>query len=429
MKKTRARVFIITSVIILPVAAVFLVARTRIFSQIPAGGVSRDNSPDTMIANFEQRVQAHPQDQKSFLLLAGAYLQKVRETADVSYYQKIDGLMNRAEAINKDNPEVSATRATVALGRHHFRDAAILGEQLVAAAPRTPRYYGILTDACVELGRYADAAAALQKMVDLRPDFSSFSRISYLRELHGDIKGAEQAMEQAVDSGAAFPENIAWAYTELGKLYLRSDLNRAGELFDRALQIKKDYPAALEGLGLVAFARNDNAKAEKFFAQAYSGLPIAQFAIDLGNLSLEQKNKTTADQYFTLAKIAFEKSLTSGVDTDLEYAVFLADHDKDLPLALEKARTGYENRPGIFGADTLAWVLYKNGNFEEAARLIAKAMALGEHTPATLFHAGMIEDALGHTQKARYYFERVQALHPNFSIQYSGLVQEKLQNP
>ena len=49
---------------------------------------------------------------------------------------------------------------------------------------------GIMGDAQTELGRYDQALATVQRMVDLRPDLASYSRVSYQRELHGDLPGA-----------------------------------------------------------------------------------------------------------------------------------------------------------------------------------------------------------------------------------------------
>ena len=49
----------------------------------------------------------------------------------------------------------------------------------------------MLVDASVELGRYDEAAEHLQAMLDVRPDSTALARASYLRELHGDLPGAD----------------------------------------------------------------------------------------------------------------------------------------------------------------------------------------------------------------------------------------------
>ena len=67
-----------------------------------------------------------------------------------------------------------------------------------ATRPRT----GVVVDASNELGRYDEAAEATQHMVDVRPNLASLSRVSYARELHGDLDGAIAAMSQAVTAAA-----------------------------------------------------------------------------------------------------------------------------------------------------------------------------------------------------------------------------------
>ena len=78
--------------------------------------------------------------------------------------------------------------------------------------------YFVIVDAQVELGRYGDAQRTLQELIDLRPTLASYARVSYFRELHGDLAGAMQAMRLAVSAGGATPENLAYVQTLLGQL-------------------------------------------------------------------------------------------------------------------------------------------------------------------------------------------------------------------
>ena len=58
--------------------------------------------------------------------------------------------------------------------------------------------YGMLTDANIELGKYAEAEKSAQWMLDLRPgNIPALTRAAYLRELFGDIEGALELMQQA----------------------------------------------------------------------------------------------------------------------------------------------------------------------------------------------------------------------------------------
>src|SRR4029453_17205443 len=100
---------------------------------------------------------------------------------------------------------------------HDFRGALRYGRQALAIAPGVSRIYGVIVDALVELGRYDEAERTLQHMVDLKPNLSSYARVSYFRELNGDLTGAVQAMRLAVSAGGDAPENVSYVQTLLGK--------------------------------------------------------------------------------------------------------------------------------------------------------------------------------------------------------------------
>ena len=109
----------------------------------------------------------------------------------------------------------------------------------------------------------------------------------------------------------------------------------------------------------------------------------------------------------------------NGVNTDLEIALFYADHDMDLKTSLEKARAAYDARPSIHAADALAWTLYKTGNYKEAQKYSSEALKLGTRDPLKLFHAGMISKALGQKEQAREYLQQAIDLNPHFSLLYA----------
>ncbi|HEX7332829.1 MAG TPA: hypothetical protein VF290_15095, partial [Pyrinomonadaceae bacterium] len=64
------------------------------------------------------------------------------------------------------------------------------------------------------------AVQAAQRMIDLRPDSSSYARVSYLRELHGDTEGAIQAMTLALKAANPNdPEGMEWYREQLRLLH------------------------------------------------------------------------------------------------------------------------------------------------------------------------------------------------------------------
>lgn len=165
---------------------------------------------DTLIARNQALLRTAPNDATAMAALAAAYLQKVREAGDPAYYPKAEGLLGSALKLRPDDGEALVQMGALSLGRHRFRDALDWGRRAVALDPYGVRALGVAGDAEVELGRYDEAFATFQRMVDLRPDLSSYARVSYARELTGDGDGAIEAMRAAIAAGGPAPENVAY---------------------------------------------------------------------------------------------------------------------------------------------------------------------------------------------------------------------------
>src|SRR5207248_8469498 len=122
--------------------------------------------------------------------LGVAYLNQARATADPTWYAKAGTALERAQALSPEEPRTLTGAGLLALARHQFASALALGQRAHRVEPSSPDALGVMVDAQVELGRYDDAAATVQEMVDRRPALASLSRVSYVRELHGDTSGA-----------------------------------------------------------------------------------------------------------------------------------------------------------------------------------------------------------------------------------------------
>src|SRR5262249_5034892 len=205
---------------------------------------------------LQERIRQNPNDTNAYAQLGLAQLQRVRETADPTLYGKAEAAF--AEALKRDPQQFEALvgQGQLALARHHFADALRWGEQASAINPFSAHPYGIMGDARVELGQYEAAVAAIQKMVDTRPDLNSYSRVSYMRDLHGDTEGAITAMRQALEAGAPGSEAALWTEVQLGHLYFnRGDLATAEQIYADALRIRPDYVYALGGMARVRAAQ------------------------------------------------------------------------------------------------------------------------------------------------------------------------------
>src|SRR5215212_9544297 len=355
-------------------------------------------------------------------MLGQAYLQKARETGDPGYYPKAEALFQQALASDGDDVDAIVGLGTLALARHQFAVALDWGEQARALAPYHAAAYGVIGDAQVELGRYDEAIETVQAMIDLRPDLSSYSRVSYLRELMGDREGALIAMKQAATAGSAYVENVAWARVQLGNLrFDGGDLAGAASEYAAALAALPGYAPGLAGQARVAAAGGDLDRAAELYEQAVRTIPLPEYVVGYGDVLTAAGHPDEASAQYALVAAIQQLYAANGVDTDLELALYTADHGRpeDLPRAVEQARAQVAVRPSIVAWDVLAWTLYRSGDLDGAAEASKEALRLGTHNALMQFHAGMIAAARGETAQPISFLESALEINPHFSVRYA----------
>jgi tetratricopeptide (TPR) repeat protein len=375
-------------------------------------------------ASFVRRLvgelRSHPADAKGYTLLGLAYQQRARETGNPAYYTKSEQALTRARHLAPQDATTASALGSLALARHRFGEALALGREAVRLAPYTARNYGVLGDALVELGRYRDAFRTFDRMSSLRPDLSSYSRVSYARELLGRPDAAQRAMNLALDAAGGQPEPTAWVETQLGKLaWSRGRVREAESHFRAALSIFPGYVYALEPLAIVQEAKGRHRAALSLARRAAEALPLPQTVATLGDLYARHGHSRAAKQQYALVGVIQRLLVANGVRTDLEIAQFDADHGVSLGRALAAARHARRARPSIDGDDVLAWALERNGRCAEALPYSRRALRLGTHDALKYFHRGMIERCLG--RESRSWFARAVRLNPHFSLLWSPL--------
>jgi len=394
-----------------PISTAPIARVTPVSSQLPLPGADAR----VLIDQASATVRANPDDTQSLLTLGLAWYQHARETADPSDYGRADQSFDRLLALKPSDTEGLIGKATIALARHQFANALALGDTARDQAPATARVWGVVGDALVELGRYDESAAAVQKMVDIRPDLSSYSRVSYQRELRGHLDSAITAMEAAVLAGGPDTENTEYVRVLLGNLwFLAGDLDKAGASYAASLAHSPGYVYALAGLARVAAARGDLAGAIDLYQQATDRVPFPDLLIALGEA--QEADGRTVDSAATYRFVRDIEALftANGVNTDLDIALFEADHG-DVNLALTRAQAAYAEAPTVRAADALGWALYRNGRFADARPFAQEALRLGSIEPAYLFHAGMIAAAQGDVAAARQWLSASLARNPGWS--------------
>jgi len=354
---------------------------------------------DAQIAELQADVRSGRTDRAP--ALAAAYLQKVRETGDASFYTRADTLLKQALARNPRDQAALVQAATLAAGRHDFHGALALARRADYAVPGTLAPLPIMVDALVELGRYGAAERTLQQLVDLKPNLSAYARVSYFRELTGDLDGAVDAMRRAVDAGGPALENVAYVQTLLGGLELaRGRLAASRHAYGAALAAMPGYAPAAAGRARLAAARGDLRGAIRRWRGVVERLPLPEYVIALGET--EQAAGKIAAGRRDLALVRAQQKLlaAAGVNTDVELALYEADHGSRA-RGVVLARSAWRNAPSVRSADAVGWTLTRAGDPRAGLRWAHRALRLGSLDPAFRYHAGMTALAAGRTAEGR----------------------------
>ena len=392
-----------------------------------ADAVATGDATDLAIAAAQRSLRVTPGDVNALDALAAGYLQKVREVGDPTYYVKAGTLLDQATREAPGDVQALVLMGSLQLSLHHFAQALDWGQKARGLDAYSAPALGVIADAQVELGRYDDALASVQAMVDLRPDLSSYSRVSYQRELHGDVAGAITAMSLAVEAGGPVPENVAYVETLLGTLSLnRGDPADADPACARALQSLPGYHAALACRAAVAAWNGDLTGAAALYQQAVDTYPLPAYVIALGDVRAALGDTAGAAQAYALVDAEQSLYVANGVDVDQELALFDADHGRNLDAALAAAHRAIQDRPSVGSADALAWTLHRTGDDRDALVAAQQAHRLGTRSALFFFHSGMIEAGLGMTAEARADLGTALSIDPHFSVLWAPAARSEL---
>ena len=390
------------------------IEKKKIYALLPRTAASATlvewNDVQLNAKRLTKTIEQNRSDVKSMLALTSLYLSEARVTGNYNYYDNAAlKLVNEILINDPKNFEALTFKAMIFLSQHHFAEALVVVKEAEAINPYSAFLYGLMVDAYVELGNYNEALVAAEKMITIRPDLRSYSRISYLREIHGDYAGAIEAMKMAVEAGSSGDETTEWTRIQLGKLYeYTGDLENAEFSYAIALANRPGYAYANAGLGRIAAAKKDYTKAIACYQAADSVLNDYSFKEAMAALyavtGKEQIAATLNKEVIVMMEDAFKKSKTYDTighyaDREMAYAYL---HVNNTDKALEHALMEYDRRPANIDVnEVVAWVYYNKGEFDVALKYIETALRTKSQNPELLCRAAFIYHKNNQQAKAK----------------------------
>ncbi len=328
------------------------------------------------------------EDNESRIRLAQLFIREARVTGEHGHYysaalKMTDQVLN-GKVGKKDMTFMALlTKAGVQLSHHDFAGALETGQKAIMLNPNNPQIYGVLVDANVELGNYSEAIKMADIMIAMKPDLRSYARISYIREIHGQVEASVDAMKLAVEAGIPGYEDTAWAMLTLANLYkLYGQIDKAAALYNEILAQRADYPFAIAELGAIAMEKNDLAKAEKMTKDAINIIPEVGFYTQLAEIYKKQGNTKALtplmDEIF--AMLADDEK--TGHNMNLEYADVYLKIVNDPKKALDYAQKEYLKRPKNIDVNrTLAKIYAATSNIDMKEKYLAVAASTQSKHP------------------------------------------------
>ena len=369
---------------------------------LSAGGDLGRPSGDPL-RDAQAAVRAAPANATVYAGLGDAYLTRARESGDPGFYSRAERAFD--VALRRDPRDLAGLvgAGTLAGLRHDFSEQLRLGKAALTAAPELARPLTVIADAQIELGRYDEAGRTIQRLVNQKPALASYARVSYFRELSGDVMGAVAAMRLAVSAGGS-PEGTAYVQTLLGDLDLaRGHTGAARDAYRFALREVPSYPQALTGLARLDVASGDLKSAAARLRRATDRLPLTSSLTLLAEVERAAGHLRAARADLAAARVQHALLGTNGTRPDAEAVLFEANHGSPAG-AVRQGRRVWQAAPSIRSADALGWALTRAGHARAGYVWARRALRTGSRDPLFRLHAGVAARDVGRAREAARHF-------------------------
>jgi tetratricopeptide (TPR) repeat protein len=355
-----------------------------------------------------------PQNAEHATRLASCRVNRASLSGDVSEMRRAAETLDAALEEFGPWPDLCYLRASVHLKQHRLADAVAslaLGQGLAGS----PDGRAIQADVDLQLGRYADARRAYERLAAETPSWGNLARLAHLERMLGDPDRADSLYAGAVDEITAKElRPYAWVEVQRGLMHLRH--GRFGEAerhYERARAAYSGYWVVDEHVAELRAAEGRTDEAIALYEDAAGRAGRPELAQAVGDLHRHAGAPGEARAWHERALAGYLDSARRGeVQYHHHLAEYYADVERDGGAAVPWAERDHALRPHYATEMALAWALHRAGRQNDALDLAHRAVASGVRDPHVLRQAGVIHTAAGHASEGERLLAEATRLNP-----------------
>ena len=358
----------------------------------------QDNNTAQAATVLNQAITANPDYVEAILLLGEINLKSGDAQPVVA---SMLGLMKKRPDLVQ--AQLLLAQAYQSLGR--LDDANAVFREQIKISPQSSQPYLLLGLLLRQQNKIDEARQAFESAQRLAP--GSLVPMAQLVDLDIQSKDFEAALQRVHGQLQKTPESPSAHFLE-GKVYAaQGKWSDAEAALLKALELDPNSSNAYDLLVSTYLAADELPKAIALIEASLSRNPNNARALMALALTYEKMND------FSKAREAYEKLLALKPDSPSAlnnlaylYAERLNQPDKAYDLA-QKARGLQPAEPVI--ADTLGWILYKKGDYQQSRTLLQESAQKLPNNPEIQFHLGMANYMMGDMDAARTAFRQAAA--------------------
>jgi tetratricopeptide (TPR) repeat protein len=299
-----------------------------------------------------------------------------------------------------------------ALGR--LGDAAALFREQIKAVPQSPDAHFLLGVILRQQKKSDEARQAFEKASELAPD--NLDPIGQLVEMDLAEKRYDAAAQRVEQQLQKNPDAAGTHFLE-AKIYMahaaQRDSVRAEAALQKAIELDANFTPAYELLVSVYLAENKLPQAISQLKAEMEKDPNNSRPLLMAGLVYEHMKD------YPKARESYEKVLALSPDSILglnNLAYLYAERLNGLGKAYELAQKARALQPAdAMVADTLGWILYRRGDYQQALVLLQESASKLPENPEVQFHLGMANYMMGQREAARTALQRATKSTEDFS--------------